>query len=339
VKSAYDLAALASPAAAAFYAGKNRVLNSNFSVWQRGTSIACSTTAYTADRWQGYRGVAGGTISRQATGDTTNLPNIQYCARVQRDAANTSTSNIYIAQTFESVNSIPLAGKTIYFSFYARKGANYSQASSQIPVSIYGAATTDQNVLTSMSGTLITSVTATLTTTWQRFTATATVASTYTQIGFYADFVPVGTAGAADYFEITGVQLEAANTASPYAPNGATYQAELAACQRYYIRWNNPADSFGQLGVQALAYSTVAVRATFPLPSTMRITPSTVDFSAIRFLDSTIGAQAITAAGLVSTSPNSGMVDFTVVGATASRAGWITQNSSTAGYVGLSAEL
>jgi hypothetical protein len=264
------------------YAGaKNRVLNSNFSVWQRGTSIACSTTAYTADRWQGYRGVAGGTISRQATGDTTNLPNIQYCARVQRDAANTSTSNIYIAQTFESVNSIPLAGKTIYFSFYARKGANYSQASSQIPVSIYGAATTDQNVLTSMSGTLITTVTATLTTTWQRFTATATVASTYTQIGFYADFVPVGTAGAADYFEITGVQLEAANTASPYAPNGATYQAELAACQRYLPAMTGTSLGGNILDLLGFAYSTTGSQFFVPMPVTPRVRPTGITISAL----------------------------------------------------------
>jgi hypothetical protein len=59
----------------------NPVLNSAFQVWQRGTSVAItssSISAYQADRWQGYRGATGGTVSRQVTGDTTNLPNVQY---------------------------------------------------------------------------------------------------------------------------------------------------------------------------------------------------------------------------------------------------------------------
>ena len=57
------------------YAGaKNRVLNSNFSVWQRGTSfsIALNTITYTSDRWSFYRNATGATITRQATNDTSN---------------------------------------------------------------------------------------------------------------------------------------------------------------------------------------------------------------------------------------------------------------------------
>jgi hypothetical protein len=213
----------------------NPVLNSAMQIWQRGTSITMSTSAYTADRWQGYRGVAGGTVSRQVTGDTTNLPFIQYCARVQRDVGNTDVSSkLYLAQTLESVNSIPFAGKTVTISFYARKGANYSQASSQIPVFFMQAATTDANVLTSMSGSSIATVNATLTTTWQRFTGTGTINTTSTQIGMYAEFTPVGTAGAADYFEITGVQIDVGSVALPFRTYAATIQGELAACQRYY---------------------------------------------------------------------------------------------------------
>jgi hypothetical protein len=62
----------------------NPVLNSAFQVWQRGTSVAvsASTVVYTADRWEIIAGTSQATtVSRQVTGDTTNLPNIQYCAR------------------------------------------------------------------------------------------------------------------------------------------------------------------------------------------------------------------------------------------------------------------
>jgi hypothetical protein len=322
-------------------AGKNGVLNSNFSVWQRGTSIAMSTTAYTADRWQGYRGVSGGTVSRQLVNDTTNLAGIQYCARVQRDLGNTdSTAKLYLAQTFESVNSIPYAGKTITFSFYARKGANYSQASSQIPISVYGAATTDANVLTSMSGTLITTVTATLTTTWQRFTGTAAVASNYTQIGFYAEFTPVGIAGAADYFEITGVQLEIAASASAYSPNASTQQAELAACQRYYFR-NGGATSYLVLG-GGTAENTTRVEIQVAAPVTMRVLPTSVDFSTIGVQPYGTGTITAVTSAVLGTVKGSNPLNVELNVASGLTQGvWyrgLTNNSSS-GYLGFSAEL
>ena len=224
-----------------FAAGKNGVLNSNMAIAQRGTSVAVAagvTTAYTLDRWLSFRSVAGATVSRQLTNDTTNLPNIQYCARVQRDSGNTSTAGIWFSNSFETVNSEQYAGKTVLLSFYARAGANFSAASNALSVRIYQGQGTDQNIVSGYTSLNIPlDVTSTLTTTWQRFTTTATaLLSTTTEVGLRFYYDPVGTAGANDYYEITGVQLEQANTASPYAPNGATYQAELAACQRYYYR-------------------------------------------------------------------------------------------------------
>ena len=221
---------------AQYAGGKNRVLNSNFSVWQRGTSMAGSATAFCSDRWNAWRAAAGSTFSRQTTSDTTNLPNIQYCVRVQRDSGNTGTGVIILNQNFESVNSIPLAGKTIVFSFYARAGANYSSASSGLLSQVSTGTGTDQSyVTTGYTGevTLI-SQTATLTTTWQRFTYSATVAANVTEMSVQWRFTPVGTASTNDYFEVTGVQLEAANTASPFQTATGTIQGELAACQRYY---------------------------------------------------------------------------------------------------------
>jgi len=103
----------------------NPVINSAMQVWQRGTSItvAASGGTYTADRWQSYRGATGSTVSRQTTGDTTNLPFIQYAARVQRDSGNTGTSPIYFGQSFESVNSIPSVMSSPYgiYSPYSKR--------------------------------------------------------------------------------------------------------------------------------------------------------------------------------------------------------------------------
>lgn len=218
-------------------AGKNAVINGGMDIWQRGTSIACTTTTtYTADRFYGFRGgvVAGQTVSRQATNDTTNLPFIQYCARVQRDSGNTSTQGLNLLQDFESVNSIPYAGRTITFSFYARAGANYSPAGNNLTAILLSGTGTDQTIRGGYTGSAtVLSVGATLTTTWQRFQGTATVSSSATQLGFYFTNTPVGTAGANDWFEVTGVQLETGSIATPFARNSGTIQGELAACQRY----------------------------------------------------------------------------------------------------------
>jgi len=219
---------------------QNPVLNSAMQVWQRGTSVAVSgafALTYAADRWGFFRtGYATGmTVSRQVTGDTTNLPFIQYAQRVQRDSGNTSTGIIYTLQNFESINSIPFAGKTVTYSFYARAGANYSAASSALSYSVNTGTGTDQNLVNGYTGQAAPiSTTATLTTTWQRFTATAALSSSATQIGVAFAYTPVGTAGANDYFEVTGVQLEVGSVATPFHTYAATIQGELAACMRYY---------------------------------------------------------------------------------------------------------
>ena len=217
-------------------AGRNFFINGGMDVWQRGTSIAVTTSAYTSDRWQGYRAVAGSTVSRQVTGDTTNLPFIQYCARVQRDSGNTATNTIYLGTSIETINSIPLAGKTVTLSFYARAGANYSTASNGLSVLLRSGTGTDQNVITAgyTGSTNVISDTATLTTTWQRFSYTATIATTATEVGLQLSNLPVGTAGAADYYEVTGVQLEVGSVATQFSRTGGSIQGELAACQRYY---------------------------------------------------------------------------------------------------------
>jgi hypothetical protein len=215
---------------------QNPVLNSAMQVWQRGTSITSSTGIYTADRWLAYRAGATSTISRQATGDTTNLPNIQYCARFQRNSGTATAGFSYFSQSFESVNSIPFAGKTVTFSFYARAGANFSAPSSQIVAKLATGTGTDQNVITGTYTGIITAInqTVTLTTTWQRFTATATLSSSLTELATYFEWDSVGTAGANDYVEITGVQLEVGSVATPFKTYAATIQGELVACQRYY---------------------------------------------------------------------------------------------------------
>jgi hypothetical protein len=254
---------------------ENPILNSAFQIWQRGTSITMDTAKYVSDRWQGYRAGGGATTSRQVTGDTTNLPFIQYCARVQRDSGNTSTNGIQIGQSLETLNSIPFAGKTITFSFYARAGANYSPTSSALSLTLVSGTGTDQNAGTTGftgSATVI-SQTATLTTTWQRFTYSGSVAATATELGFYFNAAPTGTAGANDYYEVTGAQIDIGSVALPFRTYAGTIQGELAACQRYYYLH---ATGVGQDIAAGWYHASSDARASIKFPVTMRTSPTLV---------------------------------------------------------------
>jgi hypothetical protein len=319
----------------------NPVLNSCFDIWQRGTSVTgAGGGAYTADRWFLY---AGGqiTVSRQATGDTTNLPNIQYCARVQRNNASADTTNFSFGQSFETVNSIPFAGKTITYSFYARKGANYSSASNTLGVLLTSGTGTDQNKqsagYTGNSDIINTNVT--LTGTWQRFTFTGlSVAATATELCPFFSFTPVGTAGAADYYEVTGVQIDIGNTALPVRRNAGTIQGELAACQRYYCRWTGGA-AYHPYGL-GFATSTTAGAIIVNSPVAMRVAPTTIDYSTIYLEDY---ASASSTAGTVSAfnaGPLVTKLNFTgLSGMTAGRGIYIYSNNDANGYLAFSAEL
>jgi hypothetical protein len=239
---------------------QNAVYNSGFDVWQRGTSSTANgnaaATGYTADRWQSVYTSGSMTTSRQATNDTVNLPNIQYCARVQRNSGQTSTNNVIISQTLETIDSIRFTGQTVTLSFWARAGANYSGASSGLIATLVYGTGTDQNVLFNFNGSgAVVSGTKTLTTTWQRFSITGTVATTATELGYYFYYAGVGTAGANDYFEITGVQLETGSVATPFNRMSGTIQGELSACSRYFQKSYNQSAAPGSATFDGSVYS------------------------------------------------------------------------------------
>jgi hypothetical protein len=249
--------------------GKNAAINGACEIAQRGTAAVTLTAAsflYPVDRF--FVGRSSGTTGATAQQFTsTTLDGFQYGVRVQRTAANTATNDLYIGQSFETANSIPLANKAVVVSFYARAGANYSPTSSALNVRFYTGTGTDQSGLGSAftgSATPI-SQTATLTTSWQRFQYTATLSSTTTQMQFLAFCTPTGTAGAADNFDITGLQVELGATATPFARNSGNIQGELVACQRYCQVANN---QFGQM------YSTTSARIIWPVQVQMRVTPT-----------------------------------------------------------------
>jgi hypothetical protein len=326
-------------------AAKNCLINGAFDNWQRGTSVsipASSGAFYSTDRFASNTSTNQAcTVSRQATSDTTNLPFIRYCARFQRNSGQTGTGgSIGLFQSVETANSIPFAGKAVTFSFYARAGANFSAASSLLSAAVFTGTGTDQQILAGFTGQAVPiAINATLTTTWQRFTGTATLSSSATQIAIQLAYLPVGTAGANDYFEATGLQIELGSTATSFTRAGGTIQGELAACQRYYWR-QDATNSSGGLISMGTASSTTDVYIVLKNPTTMRVKATSVDFSTLSVSDFA-NANLTTSNVLLRTesTENWSVARVIVTGATQYRPYSLTFNSSTSAYVGFNAEL
>jgi len=320
-----------------FAAGKNTVINGAFQVWQRGTSIAVGAAQpYTADRWVGWRNAlaTGLTISRQ----TSDNDGSQYVCRVQRDSGNTSTQTIFFGYANETANVEPLQGQFVTVSFYARKGANFSDTTNSFLTAILLTGTSADTSITGL-GTSVGSLNAVLTTSWQRFsfTTSAAIASTVLSMGVRFSYVPSGTAGAADFAEIDRVQIEAGSVATAFQTATGTIQGELAACQRYYFR--NTVPTATDIGY-ALGRSTTQADIVLPLPVTMRTNPTAIEYGG--------GTFNLTDPGVGSTN----LTGFTFVHASyqtarfrGDAASGLTQakvyeiGAPTNGYIGFSAEL
>jgi hypothetical protein len=308
----------------------NPVLNSAMQVWQRGTSVAVTgnTVAYTTDRWQLQTAVAGlnTTISRQVTGDTTNLPNVQYCARVQRNSGVTANGFISFQYSQETINTIPFVGKTATLSFYVRAGANFSATSNSFGYQLRTGTGTDQNITayTGVANPIDTTVT--LTTTWQRVTATVAIPTSVTEMGINFYYLSTGTASTNDYFEVTGVQIDIGSVALPFRTYAATIQGELAACQRYL-----PASKYDtSISVIAGGYSpsTNSVNMIFPFPVQTRVAPTGLTLSSATHINwASTGNNAVTAGVFGYSSTLAGAVTLTVT-ATSGQAGFAYWNNA-----------
>jgi hypothetical protein len=213
---------------------QNALINGNMDIWQRGTSIFSPTNklnAYAADRWFVVRTsyTPGLAASQQ---DGTGVTGSRFALRIQRPAGNAALPAIYLIQTIETPNVILMRGRKWTLSFWARKGADYSPTSSVLDFGV-GERTGIDESAEAYTG-IDEPATVNLTTSWQKYTMTmssAVQASTNTiKVLFVVN--PQGTAGANDWFEITQVQLNAGETATPFA--AVPFDVELQRCKRYY---------------------------------------------------------------------------------------------------------
>jgi len=247
---------------------KNRLINGNCAINQRSTALSTTNTSgYFVDRMWGFSGLSTAATFSQIS--STGLDGFPNAARAQRNSGNTGTANYYTGQIIESKNLQDLQGQTVTLSFWARCGANFSSASSLAIVSISTGTAADQGLASYLAGTWTGTVnqqtTVTLTTSWQKFTYTATLGSTIQELMvFIGSNTTSGTAGANDYIDVTGWQLEKGSTATAF--DYRPYGTELQLCQRYaYVATS---EFFG------VATSATIVPSAYVFPVPMRATPT-----------------------------------------------------------------
>ena len=294
------------------------------------TVVSNTATVLTVASWTGGTPTTGSFLIAGFAG-------FNYALRLQRTSGGTSTGGITIMQNVESNNSIPLAGKTATISFYARAGANFSSASNALSVLVDTGSGTDQNrwaAYYAYDQTVLNS-SVTLTTSFQKFTFTFSVPSTTTQICPQFVYTPVGTAGANDYYDITGVQLEIAPQATPFSRAGGSIGGELALCQRYFYRLGTNSAYETYLMAANNGTAQVVMPIQFPVP--MRTTPSVTTSAGTTFI-----SYASTGTGTPSVyshlSPNSCVVLINTTGAAAG-VYYVQDAGSGNSYIFISAEL
>ena len=326
-----------------YVAGKNKIINGDFGVWQRGTSvaIAAGTRVYAPDRWWFYQSTGTATVSQQSPGIT----GVRYSARYQRNAGQTATAAMYMQQSIETSMAIPCAGKTMTISFYAKCGANYSSGSNSLSIQIAQGTGTDESGFGGYTGnSFALSTSVTLTTSFQFFTVTFSLSSAATEFQPLFIYYPTGTAGANDWFEIANIQIEAGSVATAFTTATGTLSGELGACQRYY--WQTAWNTSGATTIMVSGIgigSTQVAQAYCAHPVTMRAIPSAAlnGTSNMVFYNGAGGGTtfAISAIASQNSSTIAGTLSITTSGTTANVVYNLLALTAGNGYISFSAEL
>lgn len=314
-----------------FAAGKNKIINGDMNIWQRGTSFTNPSSVYTADRFLcTIDGGTGQTITRQTFTPGTAPVSGYEGTSFLRATMSASSTFWSIIQKVEDVRVF--AGQSVTFSFWAKASSAFT-----------GSVLLRQNFGSGGSADVDLSTSVSVTTSWQRFTYSTTLGSmsgktigtnSSLQVFFYYGSGTI----ASNAVDTWGWQLEASSVATAFQTATGTLQGELAACQRYYWRstGNGAYSSYANGGT----ISTTGAYISVPFPTQMRTNPSSIDFSNI-----CVQTSGGTLAGLSTlTIDQSSFVCASLAAVTGSS--WtanqpcrMLNNNNTAGYVGFSAEL
>lgn len=338
---------------------RNRVINGNMMIDQRnaGASVTATDTSngvYVVDRWN-YRVLAASKISLQQS--TVAPPNFVNSLAITSLSAYTIGSGEFLnfRQSIEGFNTADFGwgtanAQSVTLSFWVRSsltgtfgGAVINSNDTRAYVFSYtinSANTWEQKTITitgDTAGTWLTNNGAGLTLTLSvgagsSWTGTAGSWGGTLKVAPTGQTNLAGTNGATFY--ITGVQLEAGTTATPFEQR--LYGTELALCQRYY--WKNKAGAIYTYLATAVTQTSGTGTMFGKTPVSMRSQPSVAINSVAIYGGSTI--VAVTGLSNNYSSVDQMTIDISGTGFTPTTAAvGLVANGTTSAYIELNAEL
>ena len=291
-------------------AGRNRFINGNFDVWQRGTSFSAS--AYAADRWKnGYGGGNATVFSQQSfTLGQTDVPNNpEFYARLVTTSANSAGSYATLNQKIEDVRTF--SGQTVTISFWAKADSVKNIAIE--PYQNFGTGGSPSTYV------LVTPQKFALSTTWTKYTKTFTIPSiTGKTIGTDAnDFLQIAfwLEGGSTFnsrtdtlgnqsgtFEFAQVQIEKGSSATDFE-HKSIVETRLE-CSRYFVGGTGNSLHIGAGGYATGSGQTARAYTNATFPARMRVNP-TVSITV------TQKSNSIASVGYVTVNPSSGLFQGT----------------------------
>jgi hypothetical protein len=331
-----------------FGANKNKMLNADFYINQRGFTSSTATGGFVFDRWQ--QNNVDGTVTFSAETFTPGAaPVAGYEAanypRIVTTGQTATNALAILTQKMEDVRTF--AGQTITVSFWAQAGSGTPSIAIELDQQFGSGGST--RVTTFVAKTAIT-------TSWVRYSATVAVPSISGKTIGTSSFLSLGlwvSAGTdfnartsslgiqSNTFNIWGVQVEAGSVATAFQTATGTIQGELAACQRYYYQNSATNNQYTRFG-NGITVSTSVAHAAVKMPVTMRTAPSLVTTAtASNYVIYTGSNFTLTSVPAIDqTTPDLVVLTCTTSATqTINAANYLAANASTAALLGFNAEL
>lgn len=300
-------------------AGKNKLINGDFTINQRSFTSSTTSGLYPADRSVVFLTAAAGSVtySREAfTLGSAPVAGYEAANFIQIVTAGqaAASDNARLQQQVESVRTF--AGQTATISFWARATSGTPSIAAAITQS-FGTGGSPSATVDNIFGKTA------ITTSWARYSLTASIASItgktigtagddHLKVRFYVsagtDFNTIASSLGVqnNTFQIWGMQLEYGSKATPFQlAGGGAQQAELAMCQRYY--WQVPAN----VTSSGYVFSTSGAYGTFAFPVTMRTAPSATYSATTWSINTFVGGGTSTAVSTLVISNQGVLLQFT----------------------------
>ena len=329
-------------------AGKNKIINGNFGIWQRGTTFTANGS-FTADRYRmdfSGTGTAQTVTQQSFTAGAAPVAGYesQYFVRNAVTGGTGTGSLVVFTQKIEDVRTY--AGQTVTLSFWAKS----TSGTPSIGLDLYQDFGSGGSSTVSNGGTKVA-----ITTSWTRYSATISLASisgktigSGSHLGARlwfssgSDFNSLnGSLGLqSNTFDIWGMQLEVGSKATPFqTASGGSPQAELAMCQRYYWQVGGTT-AYTPISTSAIAFGATSAMVNIPCPVTMRTNPTSVNSSTLRLQDNVGISAAVTSITLNNSGPNITSLNVNVASGLIQYRSYLLETfNSLSGYLGVSAEL